>query len=185
MTYDGPGQGSALREQGLTFTHEWEKPTKSVMDTFLASHARPEKIVLVGASMGGYLAPRAAAFDTRFDGVVAWDVMFDMGAVAQRYAPPAMFWLRDHGFGFVIDLLIRAKMARSPGFAWAVRNGMWTLGTKHPLDTARALQEYTLAGVAERIKSGTKRHCGGRQPARQESQELPRLVSASSSRTGL
>jgi len=153
LTYDGPGQGSALREQGLIFTHEWEKPTKAAMDTFLANHARPDKIVLVGASMGGYLAPRAAAFDARFDGVVAWDVMFDMGAVAQRYAPPAMFWLREHGFGSVVDLLIRAKMARSPGFSWAVSNGMWTLGTKHPLDTVRALQKYTLAGVAERIKT--------------------------------
>src|SRR6516164_5760908 len=153
LTYDGPGQGSALRDQGLTFTHEWEKPTRAVVDTFLASHPRPDKLVLVGASLGGYLAPRAAAFDDRFDGVVAWDVMFDMGAVARRYAPPALFWLRDHGFGFVIDLLIRAKMAWSPGFGWAVSNGMWTLGTKHPLDTARALQKYTLAGVAERIKA--------------------------------
>jgi hypothetical protein len=103
--------------------------------------------------MGGYLAPRAAAFDARFDGVVAWDVMFDMGAVARRYAPPALFWLRDHGFGIVTDLLIRAKMARSPGFAWAASNGMWTLGTKHPLDTVMALQAYTLAGVADHIKS--------------------------------
>jgi alpha-beta hydrolase superfamily lysophospholipase len=153
LTYDGPGQGSALRDQGLTFTHQWEKPTGAVMDAFLAGHARPNKIVIVGASMGGYLAPRAAAFDARFDGVVAWDVMFDLGAVARRYAPPALFWLRDHGFGLVIDLLIRAKMARSPGFAWAASNGMLTLGTKHPLDTVMALQAYTLAGVAEYIKS--------------------------------
>jgi dienelactone hydrolase len=34
-------------------------------------HSRPDKMVLVGMSMGGYLAPRAAAFDERFDGVVA------------------------------------------------------------------------------------------------------------------
>lgn len=151
LTYDGPGQGSVLREQGLTFTHEWEKPTKAVVDAFLASHARPDKMVLVGTSLGGYLAPRAAAFDERFDGVVAWDVMFDMGAVAGRYAPPAVFWLRDHGFAVVVDLMIRARAALSPGFAWAASNGMWTLGTRHPLDTVTALQKYTLAGVAQRI----------------------------------
>ena len=79
-----------LRRQGLTFTH-WEKPTGAVLDAFLADHARPEKIVLVGMSMGGYLAPRAAAFDERFDGVVAYDAFFDMGATARRYAPPAAF----------------------------------------------------------------------------------------------
>jgi alpha-beta hydrolase superfamily lysophospholipase len=152
LTYDGPGQGSALRDEGLTFTPEWEKPTRAVMDTFLAGHARSGKIVLVGTSMGGYLAPRAAAFDARIDGVVAWDVMFDMGAVARRYAPAALFWLREHGFGSVVDLLIRAKATLSPGFAWAIQNGMWTLGTKHPLDTVKAMQAYSLADVAGRIK---------------------------------
>jgi hypothetical protein len=30
---------------------------------------------------------------------------------------------------------------------------MWTLGTKNPLDTVTELQNYTLAGVAQRIKS--------------------------------
>ena len=152
LTYAGPGQGSVLRDQGLTLTHEWEKPNAAVVDAFLTSHARPDKMVLMGASLGGYLAPRAAAFDERFDGVVAWDVMFDMGAVARRYAPSEVFWLREHGFAAIVDLMIRAKAALSPGFAWAVSNGMWTLGTKHPLDTIAEFQKYTLAGVAQRIK---------------------------------
>lgn len=30
---------------------------------------------------------------------------------------------------------------------------MWTLGTKHPLDTITEMQEFTLAGVAQRIRS--------------------------------
>jgi pimeloyl-ACP methyl ester carboxylesterase len=152
LTYDGPGQGAALRDQGLTFTHEWEKPTTAMIDAFLAGHSRPRKMVLVGTSMGGYLAPRAAAFDERFDGVVAYDVLFDMGATAARYVPAAAFWLRDHGFGAVVDLMIRARAASSPGFAWAIGNSMWTLGTRHPLDSVMALQKYTLAGVAQRIK---------------------------------
>jgi dienelactone hydrolase len=29
---------------------------------------------------------------------------------------------------------------------------MWALGTKHPLEMVAALQKYTLAGIAERIK---------------------------------
>jgi alpha-beta hydrolase superfamily lysophospholipase len=53
LAFDGRGQGALLREQGLGFTHEWEKPTSAVLNTFLATHARPEKIVLTGSSMGG------------------------------------------------------------------------------------------------------------------------------------
>jgi len=152
LTYDGPGQGSALRDQGLTFTPEWERPVGAVVDAFLADHERPRKMVLVGMSMGGYLAPRAAAFDERFDGVVAYDVYFDMGATAQRYVPPFAFWLHHHGFAIIVDGIIRIKAALSPGFAWAISNGMWALGTKHSLETVAALQKYTLAGIAQRIK---------------------------------
>jgi alpha-beta hydrolase superfamily lysophospholipase len=152
LTYDGPGQGSVLRAQGLTFTHEWEKPVGAIIDAFLADHARSRRMVLVGMSMGGYLAPRAAAFDERFDGVVAYDVFFDMGATARRYVPPFAFWLHDHGFMSVVQMMIRAKAALSPSFAWAISNSMWALGTKSPLETVAALQKYTLAGIAQRIK---------------------------------
>ncbi len=152
LTYDGPGQGSVLRDQGLTFTHEWEKPVKAVVDAFLAAHPRPHKMVLIGMSLGGYLASRAAAFDERFDGVVAYDVFFDWGAITRRYVPAAAFWLRDHGFGAIVDMVVRVKAALSPSFAWAINNSMWTLGIKHPLDAVTEEQKYTLAGVAQRIK---------------------------------
>jgi predicted alpha/beta-fold hydrolase len=70
LTYEGPGQGEVLREQGLPFTPEWEKPNAAVLDAFLRRHERPDKIVLVGMSLGGYLAPRAAAFDPRIDTII-------------------------------------------------------------------------------------------------------------------
>ena len=152
LTYDGPGQGSVLRDQGLPFTHEWEKPVKAVVDAFLADHPHPAKMVLVGMSMGGYLAPRAAAFDDRFDGVVAYDVFFDAGPIAARYVPPIAIWLDEHGFSTIVDLMVRAKAVLSPGFAWAASNGMWTTGTKRPLDTTRAMKKYSLSGVAQQIR---------------------------------
>ena len=54
-----------------------EKPNTAVLDEFLHSHAKPSKIVLIGMSMGGYFAPRAAAFEERIDGVVAYDTCYD------------------------------------------------------------------------------------------------------------
>ena len=65
LTYEGPGQGEALRKHGLTYTPEWEKPVKAVLDEFLRTHVKPSKIVLIGMSLGGYFAPRAAAFEER------------------------------------------------------------------------------------------------------------------------
>jgi len=152
LTFNGPGQGLVLTEQKLPFTYEWEKPVSAVMDTFLAHHERPKKIALIGQSMGGYLAPRAAAFDDRFDGVVAYDVFFDMGEAARRFIPKPIFWMRDHGMTGLAESLINWKKSRSPGTRWALDNAMWTLGKEHPLDAIDEFQKYSLAGVAQRIK---------------------------------
>jgi hypothetical protein len=55
---------------------------------------------------------------------------FDMGAAVRGYIPPIAFWLYDHGFPNLVAAIIRVKAALSPGFAWAINNGMWVLGTK-------------------------------------------------------
>jgi pimeloyl-ACP methyl ester carboxylesterase len=153
LTYEGPGQGAVLREQKLGFTPEWEKPTGAVIDMFLATHAKPPKMVLVGMSLGGYLAPRAAAFDHRFDGVVAYDVLYDFGEVAELAVPPLVLKLHEHGFGGLVQMLVNAKAALSPGFAWGVGNGMWVMNTRSAMETLDAFRAYTLDKVAERIKT--------------------------------
>jgi len=152
LAYEGPGQGSIIREQGIPFTHEWEKPTAAVLDEYLRTHPLPAKIVLVGMSMGGFLAPRAAAFDERIDGVVAYDVFFDFGAISARSVPPIVFWFERHGLDFLVNMLVKIKAAYSPGLKWALQNSMWVMGTRDLLDTAKALRAYTLQHVAQRIK---------------------------------
>ena len=153
LTYEGPGQGAVLREQKLTFTHQWELPTTAVLDAHFVAHPRQAKTILIGMSMGGYLAPRAAAFDSRIDGVVAFDVLFDFGAVARAIVPLISLWLRARHADALLNLLIKIKARLSPGFAWSVSNGQWVLGTASALQTMEALSSYTLAPVAGMIKS--------------------------------
>jgi alpha-beta hydrolase superfamily lysophospholipase len=136
LTYEGPGQGDALRSQGLHFLPEWERPNGAVLDEFLRRHNRPEKIVLVGVSMGGYFAPRAAAFDDRIDGVVAYDCCYDFGSV----------------FGSILKLASDPLASKSPDFVWAIDNFRWTMGTSDIASMGAVAQRYTLAPVASRIK---------------------------------
>jgi alpha-beta hydrolase superfamily lysophospholipase len=149
LIYEGPGQGSVIREQGLVFTPEWEKPNGAVLDTFLRSHPKPGKIVLIGASLGGYLAPRAAAFDKRIDGVVSYDAFYDGGAIASRNVPKFAFWLKDHGYSGVLNFL--SGLNSDPGKIWAQQNGMWVFGANDPFALLDAFKAYTLAPVASRI----------------------------------
>lgn len=135
LTYEGPGQGGVLREYGLTFTTEWEKPTSAILDYFENTRFRPEKTVLIGMSMGGYLAPRAAAFDPRIAGVVAYDVLFDMGSIADRYAALAQ----------------APDGAKNPDLVWAIDNARWTLGAETTEKAIHLLRSYTLRDVAKKI----------------------------------
>ena len=150
LTYEGAGQGSVLREQGLTMTPEWEKPNGAVLDAFLANHAKPRTIVLLGVSMGGYFAPRAAAFDSRIDGVVAYDEFFDGRAAASHGIPKFVLWLMANHYDGVVKLLSEFK--KDPGSKWAQQNGMWTLGADSPAGVLEAFKAYSLAPVAGQIR---------------------------------
>jgi alpha-beta hydrolase superfamily lysophospholipase len=151
LTYEGPGQGSVIREQGLTFQPDWEKPNGAVLDAFLSNHTKPGRIVMIGESMGGYLAPRAAAFDARLDGVVAYDVFYDGGAIASRNVPKVAFWLHQHGFDRLLNYL--AGRQKDPGSIWAQQNGEWVLGVSDPFALLNAFKAYRLEPVADLIKA--------------------------------
>ena len=72
IAFEGPGQGGARALGGLTFEHDWEKPVGAVLDHFAVSRAS-----LVGLSMGGYWAIRAAGREPRIERVVSWPPVYD------------------------------------------------------------------------------------------------------------
>lgn len=150
LTFDGPGQGGALRN-GHLFTPQWEVPTKAVLDAFVGIHDEPEKIVLVGISMGGYLAPRAAAFDKRIDGVVAHNVCYDFGEAALQQAPRLVKTLYGAGFTEFVNRLMTLKMKIDPGLRWGYHNARWTMGVKRPVEGLAAFGKYNLRDVAGKI----------------------------------
>ena len=59
----------------LPMTHEWEKPVAAVLD-----YIEAENVTLIGMSLGGYLALRAASLEPRIKRVIAYNVMPDFFA---------------------------------------------------------------------------------------------------------
>ncbi|KUO72668.1 MAG: hypothetical protein APF77_00570 [Clostridia bacterium BRH_c25] len=72
IMFEGPGQGGVLRKYGLKMTHEWERPVRAVLN-----HYKLSDVTLIGISLGGYLAARAAAFEKRIGRVVLYDIIYD------------------------------------------------------------------------------------------------------------
>ena len=81
MTFDGPGQQAARFEQGLPFRPDWEAVLGPVADAMVA---RPDvdsrRMAVVGVGQGGYLVPRALAFEHRFAAAVADPGVVDVAA---------------------------------------------------------------------------------------------------------
>ena len=100
IAFDGPGQGGARALSGLTFEHDWEKPVGAVLDYF-----QLEAAGLVGISMGGYWALRAASREPRIDRVVSW--------------PPVYDWL--HRLPALARAATRAMLRRRNFMRWSVR----------------------------------------------------------------
>jgi dienelactone hydrolase len=81
LVVDNPGVGESLRLRGLNNFPEAEVPAGAAFD-YLAkrSDVDSNRVGIMALSLGGYHAPRAAAFDSRFACCVAWGAQYDWGA---------------------------------------------------------------------------------------------------------
>ncbi len=77
---DGPGQGRLLIDEGITLRHDWEKVVTPLVDAVLKIEVvDPKGIVFEPWSLGGYMAPRAAAFERRLAAVICDPGQIDVG----------------------------------------------------------------------------------------------------------
>lgn len=99
LIVDHPGVGEALRIRNMYLDPCTEVPAAACVDYL---ETRPDvdsdRIGIIGASLGGYYAPRAAAFEKRLKCCVAWGAgwEFDVGRLSGRGddEPVASFQLR-------------------------------------------------------------------------------------------
>lgn len=80
LAFDGPGQGEA--EYELAIRGDYEVAVTAVIDAIeQRDDVDPQRVGLWGVSLGGYYAPRAAAFEHRVRACVALSGPYDWGAV--------------------------------------------------------------------------------------------------------
>ncbi|WP_405166419.1 alpha/beta fold hydrolase [Nocardia sp. NBC_01499] len=146
LAFDGPGQGSNVREQGLHFRPDWEAVVTPAVDfAFALPEVDADRLVLVGTSLGGYLAARAAAFEHRIAACVLHDGVYDSH---DAVVPIARMAAETPGG-------METVMAQSISARWLVNNGLWTFGVSDADELVKAFQAYTIEGLADRITCPT------------------------------
>jgi dienelactone hydrolase len=136
LAIDGPGQGEALRLRNLPSRYDYEVPgTAAYEHVSSRDDVDPGRVAIMAFSLGGYYAPRIAAFEKRYAACVAWGAHYDYHAVwVDR-------WKHMQAGG---------KNASSAAFQLP-----WVLGTPDMDSALEKVKDFKLAGVAELIECPT------------------------------
>mgnify|MGYP000934277288 CR=1 FL=1 len=157
FTFEGPGQGEAVCRQHLYFRYDYEKVVTPVIDYLISrKETDASSIVLMGESFGGYLAPRAAAYEKRIAACIANGGVYDF----MGFRRPSNS-SREDLFKYVcnnpekIDNSMCKEMEKSSEMKWAISHGMYVFGAKTPAEFMSKTENYYLKGVAEKIECPT------------------------------
>jgi len=150
IAFDGPGQGGALEEHGLTIIPEWERPMAAVLD-----HYSLDDVTAVGESLGGGLVIRAAAYEPRIRRVVSMDILddfFDVIAhqIGRQVTLPlrALLAMRAR---WIVNAVARRTTARKPVAEWGLQLGMHVTGTSTPYDFLRSTIKFTTRRISHLV----------------------------------
>ncbi|MCY0854368.1 alpha/beta hydrolase family protein [Cupriavidus sp. D39] len=139
LAIDHPGQGATLRLSGLKARHDSEVAAGAAVDYLVSrSDVDSERIGIVAASMGGYYAPRAAAYEKRFKACVAWGAVYDYHSV----------WLRRFQVqpGKPVSLDVKAALGTTGDHILHI------LGVNSFDEALRALESFHLREAAQDIR---------------------------------
>ena len=130
LVLDGPGQGASLRLNHIHTRYDYNVPATVAYDWAVANLSDlvdTSRIGIMAVSMGGYMAARAAAFETRFKICCVW------GAVWSYYD----IWKNrpdDHPLAEIVQHIV---------------------GAKDMTEARERLKQFTLEGVADKISMPT------------------------------
>ena len=153
LLFEGPGQGEMIRKQKMPFRPNWETVVTPVVDFALSlPEVDPEKLVLIGFSFGGYLAPRAVAFEHRIKFCIANGGIYDFYENAIKRSPPNMEKILSNKEATKkFDKEIMETIKTNMDTAWFFANGMFTFGAKSPSKLLQVLKPYNMKGISEKI----------------------------------
>jgi pimeloyl-ACP methyl ester carboxylesterase len=159
LTFEGPGQGEVIRKQKIPFRHNWEKVVTPVFD-FIVSRSKEfnvdlRRVALMGISMGGYLAARAAAFEPRISACVLYDGVYDGYDAIKSGLPKSLQDAIEVGNSQLVNTTIGDLMKSDLDVRFNMKHGMWTTGTNSPYELITGARKYSTKDILRNIKCPT------------------------------
>ena len=128
---DQPGIGGALRLFDLPAIPETERAASACIDALAnVPEIDTRRLGLSGISLGGYYAPRAAAFEPRIAACCAWGGIWDLGMLFDR---------------------IIAEPAKARSIPDMLDHARWVFGAPTKADALAVAHRMTLEPIIEKI----------------------------------
>jgi pimeloyl-ACP methyl ester carboxylesterase len=178
IAFEGPGQGAARKKYGLTLDHEWERPSRAVLDYFKLAD-----VTWLGISMGGWFCFRAAAFLPRIQRVIASGIAYDYmqfpNIVGQILMRIFFNYFRDFS-----DKMSIKKMEQDLMHKWILGNLMYITDKKTPMDAFEVIKKLNAKNLhSDRVKQDVLVLTGRRDhfiPFKMHNMQIKALTSARS-----
>ncbi|MFO7286768.1 MAG: prolyl oligopeptidase family serine peptidase [Gammaproteobacteria bacterium] len=174
LCVDQPGTGESIRLHGFHATHEAERWATPCYEWLAArDDVLPDRVGVIGISLGGYFAPRAAAFEPRFAAGVSWGANHNWAEVQRRRLqregenPVPQYW--DHvkwvfGATSMEDFLEKSRNMHLNGVLDRIRVPfLVTHGARDrqiPLEYAHQTYEQLVNSPRRELKVFTEREGG-------------------------
>jgi len=161
FAFEGPGQGGMLFEHRRAFRPDFEVPFGVAFEWLVAqAGVDPDAVAVIGRSFGGYLGPRAAAFEPRVAALVAdpgqYDFASRVGIMAKGLssANPEDFLARLTAADPDLDAELQTLLDGSRNVEW-YGSRMAAMGATRVGDFIRTQLTFSLDGVAAGIRCPT------------------------------
>jgi dienelactone hydrolase len=153
FTFEGPGQGSMLYQDRIPMRPDFEAALVPAVDWVLGEDGvDAKKLVLVGRSFSGYLAPRGAAHEPRLAALVCDPGQYDF--VSRMPGIDAATWAKVLAKDPATDAELQKLLDDPRRLEWFGAR-MATQGATTVGDFLRLQPSYTLEGHAQLIPCPT------------------------------
>lgn len=150
--FDGPGQGEMIRQQRIPFRPDWHTVVTAVTDAIVdRDEVDKDRLILMGWSMGGWLAAEAATRELRYAALILNDGVYDFAAGWRKRVPWWVWRIKDLGYTSIGSFLISCSVQGNTGKSWAFQNALLTFGASEGVSLLDKIVQYSLSEESVRL----------------------------------
>jgi len=149
IVFEGPGQGEVVREKRLMFRPDWQNVVSPIIDYAISrDDVDASKIALMGISLGGVLAPIAAAHEHRLRALICNGGLYSFHEIVRARYPEE---LPDEE---VLRVQLREAMKTNTVLRWSSNHGRYVFGYASLHDYFERIKPFE-ASSADQIRCAT------------------------------